>query len=235
LSGQAIVERATREHVYNRATRIVASTLAGITTAAGVMHGWFELLQGIDAPAGGPIINAIGPEQRLWEYAALHAFTLIPSYLVTGLVAIALGIIATIWALAYIDTRPGPRVMLALSIALFLGGGGFGPLFTGVFASLVATRIRRPLTWWRAHLSDRVRDVLARARLWMLVLYVMVFLLAVETTIFGRPLTLLLDADTTYEIVLRAGNLTLLLMVLAVLSAFAHDIPRGSVPVNVAD
>jgi hypothetical protein len=207
----------------NGTTRVVASTFAAIVSIAGVMHGCFEILQGDSAPSG-LVINAIGPEQRIWDYAALHAFTVIPNLRVTGILAIIFGLLATLWAVAFIGRRSGPWGMLLLSLGLFLVGGGFGPLFNGTFASLVATRINKPLTWWRTHLPSGVRNFLVKLWPGMLVFYVLVFLLAVETTIFGQPLTLLFDADTTYLVVLRSGNFMLVVMLLAVLSAFAYDI-----------
>jgi hypothetical protein len=207
----------------NGMTKVVASTFGGVVSIAGVMHGCFEILQGSAAPSG-LVINAIGPNQRIWDYAALHAFTVIPSLSLAGILAIIFGLLATLWAVAFIDRKSGPWGMLLLSLGLFLVGGGFGPLFNGTFASLVATRINRPLTWWRTHLSAGIRNFLVKLWPGMLVFYVLVFLLAVETTIFGQPLNLLFDADTTYLIVLRAGNFMLVVMALAVLSAFAHDI-----------
>jgi hypothetical protein len=207
----------------NGTTRVVASAFGGIVSIAGVMHGYFEILQGNSAPSG-LVINAIGPEQRIWGYAALHAFTVIPNLRVTGILAIIFGLLATLWAVAFIGRKSGPWGMLLLSISLFLVGGGFGPLFNGTFASLVATRINKPLTWWRTHLSSGVRNLLVKLWPGILIFYVLVFLLAVETTTFGQPLNLLFDADTTYLIVLRAGNFMLVVMVLAVLSAFAYDI-----------
>ncbi len=114
--------------------------------------------------------------------------------------------------------------MWLLSIALVLVGGGLGPLFNGTIASLVATRIHSPLAWWRTHLSADVRNLMVRLWPGLLICYVLVFLLAVETTIFGQPMNLLFDTTTTYDLVLRAGNLMLLIMLLSVLAAFAYDI-----------
>ena len=205
------------------ATRIAASTFGGIVSIAGVMHGCFEILQGNVAPDG-VVINAIGTGQRLWDYAALHALTLIPNLRVTGILAIVVGLLATLWAVAFIARSSGPWVMFALSIALFLVGGGFGPPFNGTIAAMVASRINKPFTWWRENLSPGVRYLLAKLWPGMLIFYVLMFFLAVGTTIFGLPLTLLFSPDTTYQIVLRSGNFMLLMMLLSVLSAFAHDI-----------
>ncbi len=207
----------------NRATKVVASTFAGMFSIASVMHGCFEILQGNSVP-GGLIIDAIGPGQRIWPYAALHAFTVMPNFIVAGVLAIIFGILATVWAVAFIDRKSGARVMFLLSMILFLVGGGIGPLFNGTFASLIATQINRPLTWWRTHLSARARNFLAQLWPGIIFFYGLVFLLAVETTIFGWPLNLLFDASTTYAIVLNSGNLMLLVILLSALAAFAYDV-----------
>jgi len=77
------------------------------------------------------------------------------------------------------------------------GGRRFRSPFNGTIAALVASRINTPLAWWRTHLSTAVRDFLAKLWPWIHVFYVIMFFLAVGTTIFGLPLTLLLDPDTT--------------------------------------
>ncbi len=223
IMNNAIAQNQIQNQRLASATRIVASTFGGIVSIAGVMHGCFELLQGNVAPDG-VVINAIGPGQRLWEYAALHALTLIPNLRVTGVLAIIVGLLATLWAVAFIGRKSGAWVMFALSIALFLVGGGFGPPFNGTFAALVASRINKPLTWWRVHLSTSAKDFLVKLWPGILVFYVLMFFLAVGTTIFGLPLTLLFDQYTTYLIVLRSGNFMLIVMLLSVLSAFAHDL-----------
>jgi len=203
------------------ATRVVVSTLAGIIAAAGVMHGYFEVRQG-GAPDG-LVVNAIGPQQRLWEYAGLHAFTVIPSFVVSGIAAITVGAVAIVWAVRYIHTRSGPRVMLGLFLLLFLSGGGFGPIGVGIPVSLVATRIGKPLTW-RRHLPPRARRVVAATWPWTLVVYVALFLASVATTISGKPLTLLTGEETAQAIVLEAGYVLLAVMVVSIISAFAHDL-----------
>ncbi len=205
------------------ATRITAAVLAGfVSSLAGVMHGCFEILQGNAAPDG-LVINAIGPAQRLWPSAALHAFTLIPNYTATGILAVIIGAVSVVWAAAFLERKDGPRVMFLLSIALFLFGGGFGPLLVGTFASLIASRIGNPPAWLRSRFSHRLQRILAGLFPGMLIFYVILFIAAVETTVFGYPMLWLLSPQTTELIVLRAGNVMLIFMVLAVLSAFAYD------------
>jgi hypothetical protein len=200
--------------------------------AAGVMHGLFELLQG--GTPSGLVVNAIGPDQRMWPHAGLHAFTLVPSFTITGVMAITVGLAATIWAVFFVDTRSGPWIMLGLFVALFLVGGGFGPIGVGIPVSLVATRIGRPLRWWRRHLSRGTGDALAALWPWSLVAYVVLFVASVATTISGWPVTLVIDDATAQAVVLQAGYVLLAVMVVAIVAAFAHDV-RTSVLPDAAD
>src|SRR3972149_819508 len=129
------------------ATRVTASTLGAIVGLAGMEHGFFELLQG-NATTSGLVIDAIGPAHKLWSGATEPALTLIPNFLVSGILAMTVGFLVTIWAVAFVHKKGGAIVLLLLSIVLFLVGGGSPPIFLGVVASAVATRINKPLKWW---------------------------------------------------------------------------------------
>ena len=112
---------------------------------------------------------------------------------------------------------------MLLSIILFLVGGGFAPIIMAVLASLAATRINKPLTWWRTVVPDGVRSVLARIWLWSLVAFVVLFLICVEIAVFGWPLTLFFDADTAFNLSNTLSFIMLGLMVLSVVTGLAHD------------
>lgn len=208
----------------NNATRVVATTIGVLVGLAGIEHGILELLQGHVRPAG-TMIDAIGPDQRLWEYAAETAFTIVPSFLLTGILAIFVGLLVTIWSLAYLDRKHGPLVLLLLCTALFLVGGGFAPpIFMGVLAVATATRIDKPLRFWRAALPEVVRGFLARLWPWPLVFSVLTFVVAVEIAIFGYPLLWLFPPDTTYAAQFTIALVSLGLMLFSILVAFAYDI-----------
>ena len=68
------------------ATRAVASTFGVLVGLAGMEHGFFEMLQGNVTPSG-IMIDAIGTEQRFWEYATETALTIIPNFLITGILS----------------------------------------------------------------------------------------------------------------------------------------------------
>lgn len=211
--------------INTSATRVVASTFGVLVGLAGIEHGYFELLQG-DVRPGSIMIEAIGPAQRFWEYGTERALTIIPSFLVTGILAMVFGLLVVIWAGAFVHRKNGAGVLLLLSIMLFLVGGGFGPIFLAILASATATRIDKPLRWWRAHLPVNVRGFLTKLWPWSIVASVLLFVISVEIAIFGYPLVWFFGTDTTFTIQYTSAYIMLGLMLLSVLTGFAHDIQK---------
>jgi hypothetical protein len=207
------------------ATRAVASTLGVLVGLAGIEHGFFELLQGNVTPSG-MMIDAIGPAQRFWEFGTERALTIIPNFLVTGILAIIVGLLVTIWAGLFIDRKHGAWVLMLLSIILWLVGGGFGPIFMSILAIVTATRINKPLKWWRAHLPVKVRGFLAKLWPWSIIAFVLLFLISVEIAIFGYPLVGFFGAKITYDIQYTFGYIMVGFMPVSILTAFAYDIQK---------
>jgi hypothetical protein len=207
------------------ATRAVASTLGVLVGLAGIEHGFFEMLQGNVRPES-MMIDAIGPAQRLWEHATETALTVVPNFLITGILAMIVGLVLVIWAAAFVHTRPGPGVLLLLSIALFLVGGGFAPIVLSLLAFAAATRIGKPLGWWRSFLPYSIRRFLARLWPWVFVAAVLSFLLAVEIAIFGYPFLWVLGRESTFAIQWALAYVMLVLTSLSLPVAFAHDLQR---------
>lgn len=144
----------------NRATRIIVATISLMLAIAGIDHGFFETLQGSN-PTSGLIIKAISPEMKLW--GTEEAFTIVPNYLVTGILAILVSLAIIVWSLRFVQTKHGAAVLGLLFILLFLFGGGIAAQFT--FAPFVwgaATRINKPLSWWRKVLPEGLRRLLAK-------------------------------------------------------------------------
>lgn len=220
------------------ATRVVASTLGILVGLFGMEHGFFEMLQGnivpteaplglkVDALGFGFIIDAIGPVHEFWLGASEPAFTIIPNFFITGILAMIVGLLVIIWAIVFIDKKYGARILFSLCIALFLVGGGSPPLTNGVIACLVATRINQPLIWWRIHISSERQRVLAKLWPWSIISAVLISLLAVEIAIFGIPFVWVLNLDQMTILLLGIGNFTTVLMILTVITAFVHDIQQ---------
>ncbi len=206
----------------NRATRIFATTLGVLVGLAGINHGFFEFLQGNVRPDS-RMIDAIGPEQRFWEYGTETALTIVPNFLLSGILAMIIGLLVVIWAYAYVHTRFGAAVLLFLSVALFLVGGGFAPIFLTILAFIAATRINKPLRWWQSRLPAGIRSLTAKLWPWSLAASTLLFVVAVEIAIFGYPLLWLLEADATFSIQFSLGLAMLLLAIVSLPAAFAHD------------
>jgi len=209
----------------NRATRATVAVLGILIGLAGIDHGLFEVLQGNVRPDS-VMIEAIGPAQRFWQYGTETALTLIPSFLVSGILSIVIGMLVAVWALAFVHRRYGAAILLLLTVSLFLLGGGFAPIVLSILASAAATRIDKPLNWWRSHLPVTLRGFLARLWPASLVALVVLFVIAVEMAIFGYPLLWLFGADTTISVQFTLGYIMVGLMLLSILSGFAVDIQR---------
>ncbi len=209
------------------AIRVTSSTLGVLVGLAGIEHGFLELLQGNVTPES-IWIDAIGPEQRIWEYASETAISVIPNYFWTGIFAMIFGVFVTIWALVFIEKKYGAKILFLLSIILWLVGGGYGPIFLAIFATITATRINKPLTWWERHLSDRVRKFLVKLWPWVIPALVIIFWMGVEIAIVGYPLLWVLDADLTYGVQWICGITSIALMFVAILSAIAYDLQQKS-------
>jgi hypothetical protein len=211
--------------IENRATKTTASTLGILVGVAGIEHGLFELLQGNVNP-GSVMINAIGPTQRFWEYGTETAFTIIPSFFISGILSILVGLMVTIWAAMFLSRKHSAIVLLFLGILLFLVGGGFAPIFLTLLASATASGINRPLKLWGKLLPDLLRRFLARLWSAVLVVSVVLFVITVEIAIFGYPLLWFFDAGTTLAIQYIGAYIMVGLMLLCSLTGLAYDIQQ---------
>jgi hypothetical protein len=210
------------------AIRIISSTNGALVGFFGIEHGIFETLQGSAAPSG-LVIDAIGPEQKLWPGASEPALTIIPSFFVTGICAMIVGFIVMIWACGFIHRKYGARTLMSLCIILFLVGGGSPPLFGGTVASITATRIDQPLMWWRTHLSNNMQNVLVRLWSWSFILFVITSLFAVEIAVLGYPLIWFLSTNIVYIILWIMGPLSDVPLVVSTIAAIAYDIQKRTI------
>jgi hypothetical protein len=203
------------------ATRVTASVIAVLAALTSVVHGYREILFG-STPTGGVLLASVG------------AFTLIPNYLVTGIATILVSLSIIVWTVGFLGSRRGPIVLLLLVVALFLVGGGFAHVIAFALAWALATRIGKPLVWWRRVLPNRRRNVLSR--LWPA-------LFAVSLLSFGLGIAIwLFDYMPGMGDAIQKVHLTwaLLLVGLAALlvtvaAAFARDIESGVAPLPDTD
>ena len=123
-----------------RATRVIASTAGVLCGISGLEHGFFETLQGSTAP-NALLISAIGPAQRFWPGGAETALTIVPNFLVTGILAMIASLMVILWSAAFIQRKHGALIFLALSLVQFLVGGGFAQILLVPIIAAGATQI----------------------------------------------------------------------------------------------
>lgn len=208
---------------YNHRTRITAASLGTLLGLAGsINHGLFEIMQGNTA-TDGYFIEAIGKAHRFWSYGTEGAITVIPYFLLTGIAAVLVSLAVIAWSVKYIHTKHGATVFLLLMLALTLVGGGLGHIILFLPTWGYATRIDKPLSWWRKLLSTDARRVLAG--LWKpgLVLTALSWVTVMELGIFGY-FPGQTDPDVLLNITFGFVLLTVVLANLAFICAFAGDI-----------
>ncbi|HBY94576.1 MAG: hypothetical protein M5U01_23590 [Ardenticatenaceae bacterium] len=129
-----------------KATRIVAASFGALAGFGGLEHGYFEILQGNVRPASIMIASMGAPcvPDEIWN-ACEPAMTIIPNFLITGILAMGLGLVTMVWAVAGVQRQQGGMILALLSVGLLLFGGGIFPPVIGIIGGLVGTRINTPL------------------------------------------------------------------------------------------
>jgi hypothetical protein len=83
--------------------------------------------------------------EKIWN-ACEPAMSLLPNFLITGIITIILGLAIMIWSAAFIQRNHGGLILIGLSIVFLLFGGGFFPPLIGIIAGAAGTQIHKPVT-----------------------------------------------------------------------------------------
>jgi hypothetical protein len=196
----------------NASSRIFVVILAALAGSGGVLHGAAEIMQGNRPPVD--ILLKIG------------AFTVVPNYLLTGICAAFVGIAVVAWSATRIQEKWGPTVYLALSVVLALVGGGIALIPGSILAWAVATRIRKPLRWWKRTLSDRARILLTN--MWLLSLIIGFGLFAVGFIIWSvaLPPGEIREVTATHYACWSFLSSGTVFLFVAIICGFARDVER---------
>ena len=206
----------------NRATKTIISIMGISLGIAGMNHGFFEALQG-NQPTSGLIIQAIGPANRMWLHGTEEAFTIIPNFLATGILAMIVSLAVMVWSVGFVHKKHGPSVFILLFLLLLLVGGGIGQIAFFLPAWAVSTRINQPLTWWRKTIPENARGWLAKVWPVSLTIATVLFLIALEIAIFGF-VPGVSDPEQKLYICWSLLGGGLVTYFLTFLSGFAHDL-----------
>lgn len=208
---------------YNRHVHMAAATMSVLLALAGILnHGIFEIRQGFN-PTNGLFIEAISESDRFWFYGTEAAFTIIPNFLLTGLMVTVVGVGLIIFSLKYLALAWGSRILLAFFVLLTLFGGGIGHLVVSLPTWAFATRIHAPLNLVEKYIPKRIRQ--SAARLWLLFLLAACcsWITVMQLGIFGY-VPGVDDPDTILNVVFLFLLATTLLLSLAFICAMAKDL-----------
>jgi hypothetical protein len=212
---QANLNRA--QNTMRRATRAVATSFGIIAGIAGLEHGYFEILQGNTRPAS-LMFASMGPPcapEKIWN-ACEPAISILPNYLLAGMLTVVLGLVILIWSAAFIQRKHGGLVLMLLSAALLLVGGGVFPPLIGLIGGAAGTRINKPLP---ENSAGRLLRFAAKLWPWPLVIFLVWML--------GQFPVGYLFNDFLKSIMGFGLLLILAMLPLSVYTAYAHDAADG--------
>lgn len=201
------------------ATKTVAAWFGVVAGIGGLEHGYFEILQGNNKPQG-LMITSIGPPcvpEEVWNTCE-PAMTIIPSFLISGILSVLLGLLILAWSAGFIQRKNGGMVLILLSAALLLFGGGIFPPLIGMVGGAAGLKINKPIGGKQANGPLR-----AAAKLWSwpLVIFVVWVLGQFPVGYFFNDFL---------QSIMGFGLLLILVMLpVSVYSAYGHDVQTGLV------
>jgi hypothetical protein len=199
------------------ATRIVAASFGIAAGIAGLEHGYFEMLQGNVRPAS-LMFASMGPPcepAKVWN-ACEPAMTVLPNLLLAGSLTVFVGLLILIGAAAFVQRKNGGRVLMLLSGALLLSGGGIFPPLIGLIGGVAGTKINTPLIKQPGQRTGGIWRFLAKLWPWPLAIF-LVWILG--QFVIGYFFNEFLQKNAYLSLLLILG-----LLPLSVFTGYAHDI-----------
>ena len=199
-------------------TRLVVAAFGVLCGLTGVIAGLFEVRQGGVAPSGF-VISTIGSNYAAAGDFTYFAVTVVPNMLLTGVLALAFSCLVIYWSVRRVHKKNGALILLGLSAAQMLVGGGW-VIDLSLMSCVLAMRIGKPLNWWRAHLPPHLGLWLARLFPFSLMVYAFISLAMLVLTVLGVN-------DATYLKPMEPLAAAMFVpIVLMIFGGLAHDIRR---------
>jgi len=210
-----------RKRYDPRSSSTVSSILAAYGAILVIEHGIGEILQG----------NHVVPATRIFAYGSVGlpfpfghepAVTLLPTYLLAGIVTFLLGLVILTWSGLSLRQGRTPIELVTLSILQLLSGGGYGPFPVLVIAVAAGFAARSSFRWLRI-VSTQIRIVVGKLRYWFIA---MIFVITLASLVWGQLGGMNsphITHPTYTELAMTSGLLQVLFSLLAAVAAAAHD------------
>ena len=209
------------------ATKITSTYLSILGGIISLGHRIFEMLQG-NQITNGVRIEAISQRHRFWEHGGEPALTIMPNYLITGILTTIISIAIIIWAITYIDKKAGLLGLIILTILMLLFGGGFASPTFMILAIIAASKINKPLDKLKKKLSNNFGYILARIWPYALIILIICVLFSFKSGIFGFPLIKSYNADIALKFLRTFGLITTFgVGPIVIISALSFDIHKS--------
>ena len=164
-------------------TRVVVAAFGILCGLTGIIAGIFEILQGNIAP-NSFVISTIGPNYVMAGDFTYAAITIIPNLLITGILAIIVSLLVIIWSVGFVHKKNGVLILLGLSILQVLVGGAW-VIDLALITCILATRIDKPLNWWRSHLPTKLQQCFVKLLPFSLVAFAIISFCMLVLTVIG--------------------------------------------------
>jgi hypothetical protein len=203
--------------------RIVVAAFGILYGITGIIAGIFEILQGNNAPDGF-LISTIGSNYLMADDFTYFAVTIIPNFLLTGILAVIVSCLIVIWSIAFVHKKYGVLVLFILSIAQMLVGGAW-VIDLAIITCILATRIDKPLNWWRSHLPENIQLWLTKLFPSSIIVYAIVAFSMLNLTILG------VNNRTFIDIIGILAAFMFVPMLLMIFGGLAYEIQRQDISV----
>jgi len=130
ISLTAVLTFMIRRKIHGSRRMLIVLALGIFAGIGGASHGPGEMLQG----SASPTTLMIEAWPGLIALNGEPAMTLIPNFLVTGILAIVMGLVVVTWTATSVGRRNGGLVLVSFSVLMVLVGGGLMPLIPGIVA-----------------------------------------------------------------------------------------------------
>jgi hypothetical protein len=164
-------------------TRVVVAAFGILCGLTGIIAGWFEINQGNTIPDDF-VISTIGPNYSMANDFTYFAVTIIPNFLLTGILAIIVSSLVIIWSVRFVQTKNGVKILLGLSITQMLVGGAW-VIDLALITCVIASRINNPINLWRSPLPSNIRLWFVKLLPLSLIVYAIISAIMLILTIMG--------------------------------------------------